>query len=839
MSLNIEFISAGAGSGKTYTLTEKLKELLASNTIQPRGVIATTFTRMAAGELRERVREALMQSGQIELANQMGQASINTVNGVCGELLKRFSFEAGLSPEQIVLEEGQAQRLFGEAMDQVLDTNGLQVKKLNGLAHRLNIYDRQKNPEWHKHVKNIADAARSNNSDLSQLSNFAEQSTKELLVHFRKPTSRDLDGELLTAINSALIKIDTETDTTKATANYIQLIKGVQAALYNHRVSWAEWVKLSKTNPAVKSKPVTEPIKLIAAEYELHPQLQDDIGEYNKAIFQLAAKSLESYQQLKKQQGLVDFVDQELQLYKLLEEPQVQQTLNSELQLLMVDEFQDTSPIQLALFVRLAAFAKKVIWVGDIKQAIYGFRGSDPSLMQAVLKVIVAEGKEARILEKSWRSRPTLVEYCNNIFSEAFANSIPREQVELIPAIEELTNEPAVQRWSMTGSNMAKKMASIAAGIKELVEEGYTVIDKQSKAPRPVVYGDIAALCRSNSRLADLAKACNDAGISVGYKRPGLLATPEGALAMACLKRLADPMDTLASAEIISLVSCESVDEWLPGRLKYLESGLKSAQWGETTEDETKVLGALATVRKSLNILTPKEAIKEAIAKGNVRAVINQWGPSTNKCKARLANIDCLIELASDYEQHCEVLNIAATVSGLVMWLYELQDREEDWQAVGKDNDTLTLVTHHGAKGLEWPVVLAVDLEKDVRTRLWDLSVMAREDEFDVNAPLEGRSLRFWPYPFGRQSAGIDLKDKIEASEAGIQAMQQAIEEEKRLLYVSLTRPRDLLIIPLPPKGTCKALDTLGVDWILPEGDSLMLPNGVEIPTLFKKCEVD
>jgi len=219
--------------------------------------------------------------------------------------------------------------------------------------------------------------------------------------------------------------------------------------------------------------------------------------------------------------------------------------------------------------------------------------------------------------------------------------------------------------------------------------------------------------------------------------------------------------------------------------------------------------------------------------------VINQWSPSINKSKARLSNIDCLIELANDYEQHCEVLNIAATVSGLIMWLYELQDKEEDWQAVGKDKDTVTLVTHHGAKGLEWPVVLAVDLEKDVRTRLWDLSVMARPDDFDVTAPLAGRSLRLWPYPFGRQSSGIDLKDKIEGSEVGLQAMQQAIEEEKRLLYVSLTRPRDLLIMPLPERGNCKAMDTLGVDWFLPQGNSLMLPNGKEIPTLFNENLVD
>ena len=209
MSLNIQFISAGAGSGKTYSLTEKLKEFLNDGTIKPRGVIATTFTRLAAGELRERVREALMQSGQLSLANQMEQAAINTVNGVCGELLQRFSFEAGLSPEQVVLEDEQAKQLFNEAMDSVLDTDVEKIRKLNALAIRLGRKDRDTQKlNWRKDVKDIADAARANNSGHEELALFATESSDGLLSHFRKPITRDLSAELLSAINHAISNID-------------------------------------------------------------------------------------------------------------------------------------------------------------------------------------------------------------------------------------------------------------------------------------------------------------------------------------------------------------------------------------------------------------------------------------------------------------------------------------------------------------------------------------------------------------------------------------------------------------------------------------------------------
>ena len=100
---HITFVSAGAGSGKTYTLTQILRDELVAGRALPGGVIATTFTRKAASELRERVRGFLLEKGEFALATAMGQARIGTVNSICGELLQRFCFEAGLSAEQQVI----------------------------------------------------------------------------------------------------------------------------------------------------------------------------------------------------------------------------------------------------------------------------------------------------------------------------------------------------------------------------------------------------------------------------------------------------------------------------------------------------------------------------------------------------------------------------------------------------------------------------------------------------------------------------------------------------------------------------------------------------------------
>ena len=154
MAGTLRFVSAGAGSGKTYRLTQILHEKLSSGQAAPGGVIATTFTRKAATELRERVRTALLEKGEFALANAMGQARIGTVNSVCGGFLERFAFEAGLAPEQRVLEEAQSGALVREAIDAVSDSST--VQDIVELARRLGI------ESWEDALKSLIDQARAN-----------------------------------------------------------------------------------------------------------------------------------------------------------------------------------------------------------------------------------------------------------------------------------------------------------------------------------------------------------------------------------------------------------------------------------------------------------------------------------------------------------------------------------------------------------------------------------------------------------------------------------------------------------------------------------------------------
>ena len=597
MAGTLRFVSAGAGSGKTYRLTQILHEKLSSGQTTPGGVIAMTFTRKAATELRERVRTALLEKGEFALANSMGQARIGTVNSVCGGFLERFAFEAGLAPEQRVLEEAQAGALVREAIDAVSD--GATVQNLVELAQRLGI------ESWEDALKSLIDQARENDIAPERRATFGVRNAKDLLAHFPSPTADDLDSLLVRAIETAVPELEKRATGKKNTAQYIALARETLRVVSGCTAGWADWVKLSKGAPEAGLKAIAQPVTDIARRFIEHPRLHQDIERYLDAIFTLGAKALDAYAQRKRELGVIDFVDQEHLFLGLLEKPTVVEALSEELDLLLVDEFQDTSPIQLELFVRLSRIALETVWVGDVKQAIYGFRGSDAELMKAVLQKLPSLGGSKEVLGESRRSRPHLVRLVNGAFGDAFAPGLSRTEVELKPVRKELVQDPAFANWVLNGTTVQERAAALAEGIKALIASGYRVVDPATGSPRPAHYGDIAVLSKTNAGVQTVAAALRFGSVPWATQQSGLLSTPEAVLALACLRRLNDPWDTLASAEILSLADCEEPESWLADRLRYLERGGDSGLWRDEAKDGHPVLSRIAELRAQAPLLSP------------------------------------------------------------------------------------------------------------------------------------------------------------------------------------------------------------------------------------------
>ena len=777
---NIMLISASAGSGKTYRLTEKLAEAL-NGGLDPERVLATTFTHKAAAELTERVRTSLLGQGEWEKAQRIFDGYVGTVNSVCGRLLKDFAFEAGLSPTLDVLPEGEDQAIYEKAIASVVQKH---APEIDPIARGFEV------DNWRDDVKSISDLARTNNITPESLTESATRSLKtfQKLVPKAEPEAKEsqLDKSLFEAIGEAVIQLKDSPDETQATQKVSQdLQKILRRHVEDFRLSWPDWVRLSKLSPGAKSRGIVAPVIAVAAVHPRHPRFQRDIKNFILRIFACAAEAMQNFANFKREHGLIDFMDQETLCFQLLQNPEVRAQLQEQVRLVLVDEFQDTSPVQLAVFLQLAQIADQAIWVGDQKQSIYGFRGTDPLLMDAVIENLIGP-ENFEILTQSYRSRPGLVALTNALFAEAFQSvGIPGNRVILQPVRKEVGQACPLHTWWLQAKNINEETGALAVAVGNMIARAgdFQVLDKATKQLRSLQGGDLAILCRTNARCSQVAEALESHGVRATLPRSGLLARPECILALACLRYLVDANDSLAVAEI----------------LHFSEDPSNPRQWFSnwlTQQDPPPwkshpIIRNLEAEREKLLHLTPSEALQLAIRAGTVSDRVVLWGDGP----PRLANLEMLRSLALKYEERCLIARSAGTPAGLVTFLAnEVKKSELDKQAEGHDEHSVQVLTYHRAKGLEWPVVILCDLQAVEKDNPFGVDVCPSDKPFDVNNPLSGRWIRFWPWPYGSQKVGVGLDEAINKSEERQTVLVKEKKELMRLLYMGMTRARDYLI---------------------------------------------
>ena len=830
---HVRFISAGAGSGKTRRLTEELEHSLCEGDVTPAGVVGTTFTVKAASELRGRVRKRLIEGGQPLVAEQMSQALVGTVHSVCGRLLTRFAFELGLSPKLEVVGVDDGARLFNQALDEVLSGWPDRVQEMHELAARLGLIDARERTSWEVPVRKIAKEVRSNNIGPAVLPGMGRENANRFLDYFPEADCDDEATEvLLAAVEQALEGIHLAQDTTKGTREYVDLLRTAVAELRSRRCPLFRWISLSKKLPTKRSEALALPVLAAASCYDRHAGFHRDIRSYIEGVFTIAGEAISRFQDLKTERGLVDYDDLEHLALRALDDPLVVERLDEELELLLVDEFQDTNPMQLALFMKLARFAREVIFVGDVKQAIFSFRGADPHLVHRALEALVTRGCQLGVLGSSWRSRPALLRYLNAVYVEAFArDGMEPARVELAPKRPEVHDAPAAIRWTLPRTRTKQEQAdALALAILDFVRSGHTVSDPESGEPRLVTYGDIAVLARTNDQVHRIATALRSARVPMKMTLAGLLETPEVCLAKACLRRLNDPSDTLATAEIRALGSCEEPEVWLADRLRWISNGEDRRSW---SEDNDPIVSRIAALRGGTITQSPAETVSRVLNYVGIRPVAAAWGPDEVAAEQRQRNLDALVDLAVKYENHCASQHEAATLTGFLLWLESPASPDLDLQPVLTGGDAVHVLTYHRAKGLEWPVVVTTDFLDVWRPRIWDVRTESHPGGFDLDNPLEGRSIHFYPNVFGRNTRGVPVLDAILASEEGTAASAATEEECRRLAYVGMTRARDTVVIVLPPtrpSGTAW-IASFASDHLLPAGDEHPLPDVEPVPS--------
>jgi ATP-dependent exoDNAse (exonuclease V) beta subunit len=277
-------------------------------------------------------------------------------------------------------------------------------------------------------------------------------------------------------------------------------------------------------------------------------------------------------------------------------------------------------------------------------------------------------------------------------------------------------------------------------------------------------------------------------GVRVAIGRPGLLQTPEGKLVLACIRYYLNEYDTLANAEIQVLTSSDpKPEDWLADRLAWLETDNPSHEWGK----DHPVLTALRRLGVEAVNFSPSEALDEIIEAVDLRRLLIGWGER----ERRLGNLENIRALARTYEDSCRRRMAAATTSGFLLWLSDLSGAGADEQVPGRGVDAVNIMTCHAAKGLEWPIVVAASLDAKARDRVWNVVVVDDRTTVDLTQPLSGRWIRYWPWPYGKQQKETGLLEAMAGKDVLLKAHKSAEEEELRLLYVTLTRARDYLVL--------------------------------------------
>ncbi len=816
MLQNLKLISAGAGSGKTYRLTQEMAGLLTSGTVRPSGIIATTFTKRAAAELKERVRVKLLREGMTQEANELTNALIGTVHGLGVKLLHRFAFEAGVSPKVDILADGDDQRLFNLSMAAVISLD--QIRRIEQLCDRLSLSRNGEKYNWRKDVLGLVEIIRGNNfkaadttrskiKSWEKLSEYLPTADPDLtLEQFHTRTKRVLKATYEALLNNAI-------DGTKKTETAALYLRGKLSDLKGQDyLPWMEYAKMGRFDREVgaKSRELVTELAELGQRHASLAAFQEDLKAYQDLLFDCAQAAIEEYDTYKKNRGRIDYTDMEVLVLKLLDHPSVQETLARELDLLMVDEFQDTSPIQLAIFLRLSQLAKQSVWVGDPKQSIYGFRGAEPRLMAAVMHANGPIDPE-NIQTDSWRSREDIVYACNSLFVSAFPELRP-EEVALSPVRKRdgskfappeslrLRNTAGLIHWHFEtegrGRHSKRFMsATLAKAVRELIENPPLILPKGQREERHLRPGDIAILCRSNYGCTDVAEALAGQGLSAAIARTGLLDTAEATLLLACLKYMLNGSDSLSVAEILLFGSRYRLPDLIDHRMAFLEAAQAGDRWAATDP----LLKTLEELRSATGEHSTSEMLNLVLERTDLRRIIVAWGDGPQ----RLSNIDELRRLAVAYEDGCHRQHRAASLGGYLLYLDTLRREGQDKQGASERAGAVNVLTYHRSKGLEWPAVICFDLDQSLRADVWGRSVIPDDpdQEVDLADPLAHRWLRFWVNPYDRLSGGIAWVDALNESPWKAQATEDALAEEARLLYVGCTRARDYLILPTGKPG--------------------------------------
>jgi ATP-dependent helicase/nuclease subunit A len=741
------FVSAGAGTGKTSVLVERYVRAVCARGLDVESILVITYTRKAAGELRSRIRAALVGRGRPDLARELDGAWISTIHGFCDRLLRMHPFAVGLDPRFRQLEDAGAAVLRGEAFERALE--GFLAE---GAEERLRLLATYRADGLRKMLTAVYETLRSAGSPLAlELGEHAPlgDSISRLRVEAEALAADPAATELQRHTAAEMLHVATESAPPERVVDLSALrCRGARAASYEHERKAVEQAALEE---------------LAAHDRELLQELLDRFAaEYDAA---------------KRRESVVDFEDLQLAARDLLRDDQtVRDAVRLRFRLVMVDEFQDTNRLQCEL-IDLAVHpeATELFTVGDEFQSIYGFRHADVE----VFRERRARAANLLTLTSNYRSRPQVLAAVNHLFAGAFgdeyqplaasaefADPVFGHPVELL-VTDKCAYRDSGEHWRLGEAR------AIATKVRELVDSG------------EAVPGEIVILFAAGTDAERYEEALRRDGL------PTFRATGRGYFGqqqvvdlLSYLRLLHNRYDDVALATVLASpfvgVSNDAlvlIRQNAPRRPLY--TALEKALPEDLSAEDARLLRAFRQRYERLvraSARTGLERLCEQVLSEHDYdlAVLARWDGSR-----RFANLRKLGRLARQYEAIR-----GHDLAGFVRFVQEqeaLGARELEAVAEEEGADAVRLLTIHGAKGLEFKVVIVADAGRDVGgPRGGDEIVALSDGRFGFKMVHPTR---------GDRRPVFDFEEVREAEAAQERA------ERLRLYYVAMTRAIDRLIV--------------------------------------------
>lgn len=802
---NVTYINASAGSGKTYTLTHKLAELIKSGLVRPEQVIMTTFTVKAANEMKEEAKKVLYENGLFEAATQLDQAMIGTIHSVANSLIKKYWFFLGLSPDMGVMAEEDTQFYISQSLSE-LPTHD-ELNQLHAFCESVGIqfgYFSGKNglnyDFWKSDIEKVI--ALTTNYEIESYDRSVRESLDFIHGFVHPSVKLDYSPETLMAILDEHVSFAGTQRESKKKQDVLTEIRRLKRGVNAPTISWYKRLS-SVLNSWTKCGARGTQMREELADLWHSELVYKEQERYIRLLFQLAERWKERFRTFKKERNLLDYNDMEKYLRDLLANKELAEEIRMGYRYLFVDEYQDCSPIQVKIFDRLSELMEHSYWVGDYKQAIYGFRGSDITLTKAVVDRIATgeNGCDTETLDTSYRSLPGIVEVCNETFKRTFKGILDEGAIVLKTHRTNDEKIRSVRLWDMEDP----ESVGIADHIAYLLKQG-------------VKPSDIAVLGRTNAPLDALAGILTGTyGIPANRQEVRVSEIKCTPLVLALLALVESEKDSLAKAQIAVLT------EEGYGTNKIIEEKLLVDANEEIKE--SSYLNDVPLVRRLLELrpMLKQQSVGALIETMVIELDLYNEIKKIGQVDESVSCLDTIVQSGYAYEQHCLQMSLPATVKGFVDYLAVMDP-------VGKGNaNGIQLHTYHSSKGLEWKYVILTQLyekkndpKKCVKQDIYGIHFSYSEQP-SASTPYPEVFIHVIPFIYGAGNTNVpaDIQQQIEESSLYKEVIKDSLAEANRLLYVGMTRPRDVLIVALEPHKkdvhTLQWLEDVGLDCVRPD----------------------